>query len=456
MNRIGLLLFLVTLPLAGQQSSKPSPEEMAETLWDEFRMSPWDATYESFRSAHPRVTCQQFRGTGDRERADEQWCFRCSRENRAQTTEWSFYDFHPEKPLQCSLQQYRARVTGLPLATLEEIHRTLVARLTSSYGTGEEPTSRLDELGWGYWEKVRRWRTEELEIYLYIEEWHSGILRLTLLARHRPLLEARAEDKHLEDIVWNWVERFRSQIDQKLAQELGDNFPSVKTLLAQGRPGQEEIRATLLRVLEIVKTASPQQQPALLLAADHLGEQVYPLDPPAGPSSQESKQLFGLTYLWNPFGHHWEYGHDLLYRVWQEYGTTEWGERALVLLLNMGCKFGACCPYGTDQFRFVIEHGEKFLAERPHSLHRVAVLFALAQAYETWWSLSQASEGGQYVDSSDYQQGAEPAREKAIARYEELVRLAPERDEAAVARRRLPRLRLSIDTNQRRFFCIWD
>jgi hypothetical protein len=87
----------------------------------------------------------------------------------------------------------------------------------------------------------------------------------------------------------------------------------------------------------------------------------------------------------------------------------------------------------------------------------VEVLLALAEAYETWWSLSRASpEKEIYADPSQYQDGAETARDQAIAYYEQVLRQAPADAAAAAARRQLPRLRLGIDTNQRRFFCVYD
>lgn len=112
------------------------------------------------------------------------------------------------------------------------------------------------------------------------------------------------------------------------------------------------------------------------------------------------------------------------------------------------------CANGSDKFRAVIEQGEKFLAERPESAVRFAVLFATAQAYETWWSLSRSE--GDYAVADNYQEGAESARRKAIAYYEQIMAHSPETVEAAYSRRTLPRLKLSIYTNERRFFCIYD
>ena len=115
-------------------------------------------------------------------------------------------------------------------------------------------------------------------------------------------------------------------------------------------------------------------------------------------------------------------------------------------------------------FREVIRQGEEFLAKHPKTPHRLQVLFALAQAYETWWSLSQAAacKPGQmsgcdgYSDPANYIEGSGSARDRAINLYEEVLRLDPDSPEAAYVQWMLSRLKLGIDTNQRRFRCIYD
>jgi len=96
-----------------------------------------------------------------------------------------------------------------------------------------------------------------------------------------------------------------------------------------------------------------------------------------------------------------------------------------VLLAWMGWDGSGICEAGSDQFREVIAQGEKFLADHPSSPHRLDVTLAMGTAYETWWSLSRAKAGDDYV-------------------------------EAAYARRRLLSLKLGIDTAQRAFYCIYD
>jgi hypothetical protein len=64
--------------------------------------------------------------------------------------------------------------------------------------------------------------------------------------------------------------------------------------------------------------------------------------------------------------------------------------------------------------------------------------------------------GGDYVEAAKYRDGAEAAQRKAISLDEQIARLAPDRPEAGFSRRRLPRLKLGIDTAQRAFYCIYE
>jgi hypothetical protein len=141
--------------------------------------------------------------------------------------------------------------------------------------------------------------------------------------------------------------------------------------------------------------------------------------------------------------------------VWNEFPSTTWGEWAFVLRRQRGWDTGVGCAGGADEFRGVIREGERFLSQRPRSPHRLAVLFAVALAHETWWSLSHA-DGDPYADAKDYQTGRDTARRLAISRYEAVVRLAPRSDEARHAGRVLGRLQLGLATNERAFFCIYD
>jgi hypothetical protein len=231
----------------------------------------------------------------------------------------------------------------------------------------------------------------------------------------------------------------------------------------------KEFHGALEHLLMAVKTSSPDRQPILLWAADRLAERLPSLiaDDKSHDADWDKWQAqlapFGVTYVPSsdadgPL----TYTGGLLKRVWTDYGQTDWGERAFLVLQSHGWDMGPACEAGSDQFRAVIQQGLPFLEQHPKSPYQLDAVLTVAQAYETWWSLSQAqattgSDDSENVDPRKYQPGAEEARQKAIAFYERLLQIAPQSDHAAYARRQSPRLKLGIDTGQRRFYCFyWD
>ena len=120
---------------------------------------------------------------------------------------------------------------------------------------------------------------------------------------------------------------------------------------------------------------------------------------------------------------------------------------------------GEGCPKNPDLFREVITQGETFLAKRPQTRFRKEVLYALAVANESWWSIAHAPANDPIVSAPPYPRRkvnvaeAPAARERAMQYYLEVVRIAPQSAEAASALRRLPRLTLGLDTGQRAFYC---
>ncbi|MDR3698000.1 MAG: hypothetical protein P4L56_00110 [Candidatus Sulfopaludibacter sp.] len=152
---------------------------------------------------------------------------------------------------------------------------------------------------------------------------------------------------------------------------------------------------------------------------------------------------------------------ELLWRTWRDSPNTRAGEAAFVALENRGWNTDTRegCPANPDLFREVIQRGEAFLASHPQTAFRKQVLYALAVANESWWSIARAPADDPIVSAPPYprreinarQAGA--ARSLAIQYYRQVVQLAPDSPEALSALRRLPRLELGFDTGQRRFFC---
>ncbi len=155
------------------------------------------------------------------------------------------------------------------------------------------------------------------------------------------------------------------------------------------------------------------------------------------------------------------YRHELLWRAWRELPLTEGGELAFLELQRRGwyTEPGEGCPANPDLFREVIRRGEEFLATHPRSDFRGEVLYALAVASESWWSIGHAPPDDPIVSAPPYPRRAAnarvaaPARERALDYYRQVIQNEPDSPRAAAALRRLPRLLLNLDTGQRLFFC---
>ncbi len=257
----------------------------------------------------------------------------------------------------------------------------------------------------------------------------------------------------------------KRQVNQKLIARLGVDYPSLSQILKGDEPRQDPkiVRRLLDSLLEAANTAPAEKKPPLLLAADSIAEHLaLPSIVPPSPELQRELDALaaqGLTFTWVELDGGWSYQDNLLWRLWREYPTSEEGEDAFVLLLRQGWDKSPCCKTGASSFRTVIQQGEEFLSNRPQTVHRRNVLFLVAQAYETWWSLSlvpeQDREEGDPSPAA-YREGASAARERAVAYYGEIVEAAPKTIEGNCSRTPLNLVKENQDTHQRRFYCYCD
>src|SRR5207247_11262411 len=158
---------------------------------------------------------------------------------------------------------------------------------------------------------------------------------------------------------------------------------------------------------------------AALSAGDVRAAQLGSVDQhsPERAARRRTVSADGLAWEWSQLGATWVDAHGLLWRIWREHPSNPWGERAFVRLLALGWDTSVACRKGSDQFREVIRQGEAFRVRRSASPVRADVDFMVAQSYETWWSLSQASPQDESAQPARYQAGALTARQKAIALY---------------------------------------
>ena len=267
--------------------------------------------------------------------------------------------------------------------------------------------------------------------------------------------------------LWNPAEE---QIHRRLAEELRAVHPGIGTFLASDALDLrfDEVFDNLVRILDESGQARADQRPPLLLAADRVADQLrFPqVNPPAPETRRRMDQLamHGLSFQWSELGATWVYSHDLLWEVWRDYSTSPWADDAFVQLLARNWDTSFDCKKGADAFRPVIRQGKDFLSAHPRSRYRTEISYLLAQAHETWWSLSRAkvctaagqSDCDEYADPDKYQQGAAEARRRAMDYYRQVLQQKSSGDIAADAQRHLGDIRQDVDPVQRRFFCVYD
>ena len=450
------VLLILTSPIIGQSSASPPANPVAEKVWQLFLQSRFDTPIHEWvgvESTSTGLDCRQFHSDSYDVSVDGGWCYRCVREDQAVRAEWVFYALSLDPPLACRAERFQATASGFPEPVLEAIRQELEARLSSLYGPSREPEKKFGgygESGSAGWHNVRRWETPDIQILLYISRFPQGPLSLGLIARHHHLRDAIAAEG--------------TPLDERLAEELGTTFPKLPPLLLEELPypreesENEDLQTTLQSLLERAATAPSERRPALLLAADRLAGRWDVAKPPTEGVGEIRRQFgpYQLYYAWNHLGNNWVYGGDLRRRVLRDFPDTEWGEFAFILFMSVGWDDTIGCGKGSDQFREIIKRGEEFLTRHPHTSLKVDIAFMLAQAYETWWSASQASIQDSYVDRFRYHKGSAAALQKAITYYEKILKDAPESCEAGYAGWHLPRLKLGLDTGQRRFYCIYD
>jgi hypothetical protein len=465
LQRLSLILvvsFFLAELLPAQQTSLSSEEVAAESIWKTFSAIQWSASYEDWKNHNSAAACVPynpgFYTTGDMR---DDWSYRCV--SQKPRTEAYFFTLSPEDPPQARLEQVRISFSKPELQPLLAAHQILAQHFNQLFGQGKKPGLSLVELGSGYWKQTLEWQTQELQILLYLDEPRDArrSQQLIVLSRHKPLVEAMAEGRQKRERRMYERPDYEKQMISDLTAALRGSFPELPSLLDREnqKPDQAHIKTAAFSVLQSAQTAPAAQHPVLLLAADRIADRIFCEKEEADGCKplREEMAAKGLTLELAELGGGWVYKHDLLWRVWKEAPETPWGEYAFLVLLRRGWSTSSVCADGSDRFREVIPKGEAYLASHPASKYRSEILLMVAQAYETWWSLSKATRGEDYADPASYREGAQQAREKALQYYAEIAKLAaPGSDAALSVRRHLPRLKLGVDTGQRAFFCIYD
>jgi hypothetical protein len=214
--------------------------------------------------------------------------------------------------------------------------------------------------------------------------------------------------------------------------------------LAQSLPEQQ-----LQDLLTEARRVPPRRWAQLLIQADAIAEKMARHEATPGGFRRVRIQDFDLTYRWNEIQHAENYRHDLLKTVVRAQEGDPEGANALVALF--GNPDAAVGMAGARPFQVVIE---TLQSKRWQALHDIRLDRFLGEAYETWWSLSRAKPNDptladQGLSPRDFADGAETARQNAIAAYERVLRVQTGDGEL---KHRVAELRARRDTGQRRWF----
>jgi hypothetical protein len=441
--RLAFSALLVGPLLSGQSIA----DAVADKMLAGIDHTAWSAPYVASKDCQAWIPVQTARY------APEEWTHRCSSRADGLLQESYFYAFDG------SSGPVRRRVDVRPEgAANAEITQSLARKLTARFGA---PIHEPQLLGLGIFGIGP------------VDYWKSGTLRY-LVHRSRTGVELIALDNRL--FKEHERDDFISQADVLffpdppsrpfLQQAMGSYYLGLIDAVSKDQTSRqaiaEQVSREALNLLRVAKDSLREERATLLLAANGLVTKLSTLldDAAAAPIRA---QLAPLGVTLGPMTHDTglAYKQDLLYRVVRDFPDTEAGQLAFLELQQRGWYIATNpgCPTNPDLFHDVIEHGEAFLAQYPATPYKKEILFTLAVANESWWSIAHAPPTDYWVADIPYprrdsnRQQPEAARARAIAYYEQIVKLAPGSPEAASAERRLPRLKLGLDTGQRRFFC---
>jgi hypothetical protein len=449
------ILFLCAIPAFGQARANVVADAMLARL----RGIAWGSPKPAGASCSQRIPVQLDIY------ATTEWTHHCSETSGGIVRE-SFYYVFGEPARTAELRVDVRPEDESPEATADLL-RALRVKLTARFGNPDH-APELMEIGF------RRLRYGQP---VAGDHWHNGSRHFFLHANQTNLspmgMRRGAQLVVMDERLMQERERdeFIHQVDG-----LGGVPDSNAAAVPWKTPAEREQQALqadreLTALLREAGGSSREDAARRLLAADALVSKLggLLLEPPAG-GEREAREAdsirrklagYGVKLGHQTHNGGLAYGNDLLWRVWREYPGTEAGETAFLDLLRRGWNTdsGEGCPKNPDLFRDVIEKGEAFLAQHPQTRFRKEIAYAMAVAYESWWSIAHAPADDAWVNAPPYPRREINARQAAAARlraiqyYREVVRLAPESPEAASALRRLPRLELGLDTGQRRFFC---
>jgi hypothetical protein len=459
-------LLYSALLLAGSGWAQTNADAIADRMLARIDSAKWGASYVASKSGscQPRPPSQQPFG------ANDLWNENCNLHVDGLIEESFFFAFDESGPL-----LLRIEIRPEPPANAE-VARALREKLTKRFAA---PTREANLIEVGLPFAGDHWGSGKLHYYLFqnpigMHEGVKGPVQLVVIGSRLFQEIQRNAFVQQADVLFFPESPARPYLHWLLGDDYLRLLDTNPRTLGEKQSLAAQNSREALSLLDIASRALLDERAMLLLAVNGLVAKLSTLltefdatgehESAAAAPLRAQLATFGVKLGEVAHDGGLAYHQDLLWRVWREFPDTQAGQLAFLELQQHGWYNGPeiGCPANPDHFRDVIEHGEAFLAQHPATQFRKEVLFTLAVANESWWSVAQAPKDDGWVSAVSYPRKelnkpqAAAARERAIAYYEEIVKLAPDSPEAASAERRLPRLKLRLDTGQRRFFCSYD
>lgn len=433
----------------------PQDAAAVEQLAVAFFNLPWKAEFSVWQKNNPDLSCKTFHGASYVTNTDGLWCFACL--SPSGTLQKRFYFYPDSEGKSCALQKVRFSYPS----TSHEIITALTQRLSGRMGAGKS-TSNVHDFGAAFWEDIFFWNWQGREVYAFRNKGRSssgeGLPLIEILGRDTELASAIREEEVAEDRIIEEQKQYEAAKRRRLYQDVAKSLPSLIQRLEKTSDPESQF-SVLMELLSIIKKQGSDRAAQLYLAnqlAEQLGSAGFGGKLADWQAKQQILSGYGVSY----FQTHWMdviYNHVFIKKIIDEGLSGYWAEEAYFAWVLMGShRYDGCTDGPTELFKRVIDRGEDFLKKNPMSHIQKELLKAIAEAHETGWSLSLASPDDEYVKAENYQAEAPDYQKKAISYYEQFVHEYPDSPEVVPYRSKLKRLRMGLDTNSRKFFCIYD
>jgi hypothetical protein len=454
---------LVATLTAGQTDARSSAQQLAGRLVDEVVSKSFGTSRADWRSVAPAATWKEYAGSGGYPVYEVtgyrwptgRWCAIADDDDGLVRRQAVFYALRDVEPLDCRLEQvtYSIHFPVGQYGRSSELYGELYSAFSRSLGGGSPQGPQSDAVTA---EAARResiatrtafvrWSTESFSVELFSSQGGD----VGFVARHR-------FTNRVSELGRPVLQSADTIFSQALRNQVGRVFPAIAELMTFRLHSikAERVRPAIRTLLHTLESATvPSERAWLALAAEELLVQMY-FEP--DQASEEPPQLadlssYNLVFEFDAHGDSWQYARGLSAAVRTRYPETDWAQLASARLITGSFEVVDCY----DNYADVIREGTAWLEREPSTRFRLMLTEAVAQAYETWWSLSKAPEHDDFAfDSREAATpGAPRARTEAIAWYGRLRRELPAGLPTQGIDETLMRLQLDVDSGQRRFHC---